>query len=91
MKPDLKPRFQRTEAQIAALTGMDDAIQAQRIMTVFLHEQGGIIEKVIACDDIQAAFIATEPAGDFIGNYRCFPLLSEKERATKTDRDTEKT
>ena len=66
MKADLKPRFQRTEAQIAALTGMDDAIQAQRIMTVFLHEQGGIIEKVIGCDDIQAAFVSAEPACEFV-------------------------
>ena len=42
MKPDFKPRFQRAEAQIAALACMDDAVQTQRIMTVFFDEQGGI-------------------------------------------------
>ena len=44
MKPDLKAWLQRAEAQIAALAGMDDTVQTQCIMTVFFHEQGGIVK-----------------------------------------------
>ena len=58
MKPDLKAWLQRAEAQIAALAGMDDTVQTQCIMTVFFDEQGGIVEKIIGCDDVQAALIA---------------------------------